>query len=307
MRSSLGALLIKAGIASEQDVRDATDEGQGTGERLGEWMIRKGLANDELIAKLLAEQWELPYASSDELEIDEVATLRISRRLARELAVHPIRYDGETLVMATADPHTDLFAEVAERIGEASYVVVSRSTLESFLGAPLKPTRDKAAVDGGWESGGSAETFDTGNGDRGIAADALEDPPRTARADEVADPAPEGGADVGSGSPVDTTLASIDTALQESERLRDTTGILNEALRVARNQIVEQQVALAAAEEARERDAEMILTLESAISEKNELFQALREQVATLTTTLDGEQAVQVDAAPEQSSIPNLG
>ena len=82
---------------------------------------------------------------------------------------------------------------------------------------------------------------------------------------------------------------------------------MNEALRVARNQIVEQQVALAAAEEARERDAEMILTLESAISEKNELFQALREQVATLTTTLDGEQAVQVDAAPEQSSIPNLG
>ncbi|HUZ81255.1 MAG TPA: hypothetical protein VMU73_03335 [Gaiellaceae bacterium] len=296
MRPSLGALLIKAGLASEQDVRDATDEGQATGERLGEWVIRKGLANDELIAKLLAEQWQLPYASSDELEIDEVATLRISRRLARELAVHPIRYDGETLVMATAEPHTDLFAEVAERIGEASYVVVSRSTLESLLGAPLKPTRDEAAVDGGWETGGSAETFDTGSGDRGIAADALEDPPLTARADEVADPVPESGADVGPGSPVDTTLASIDAALQESERLRDTTGMLNEALRVARNQIVEQQVALAAAEEAREREGEMTRTLESAISEKNELFQALREQVATLTTTLDGERAVQVDA-----------
>ena len=78
MRSSLGTLLIEAGVASKKDVKDALAEGQQTGERLGEVIIRKGLATDELIAKLLAEQWQLPYAEADEITVDEVAALRIS-------------------------------------------------------------------------------------------------------------------------------------------------------------------------------------------------------------------------------------
>ena len=142
MRSSLGTLLIEAGVASKKDIKDALAEGQQTGERLGEVVIRKGLATDELIAKLLAEQWQLPYAQADEITVDEVAALRISRADALDLGAQPIAYDGDTIVMAIAEPRSDLFEEVAKRIGEASYVVVSRSTMEQLLGAPLAPVAD---------------------------------------------------------------------------------------------------------------------------------------------------------------------
>ena len=90
MRSSLGTLLIEAGVASKKDIKDALAEGQQTGERLGEVVIRKGLATDELIAKLLAEQWQLPYAEADEITVDEVAALRISRSDALDLGAQPI-------------------------------------------------------------------------------------------------------------------------------------------------------------------------------------------------------------------------
>ena len=291
MRPSLGALLISSGIASEQDVLDATEEGKGTGERLGEWVIRKGLATDEVIAKVLAQQWELPYASWDDLEIDDVATHRISRVVARELAVQPIRYDGDTIVMAIAEPYAELFATVAKRIGEASYVVVSRSTLESLLGAPLNRVREEEAFDGGSEAGRAAETPENGNGYREIPADEPRDSPRTDGAMEIADPAGESGTDVGSGSPVDTALAAIDAAIEGSERLREATSMLGDTLRLTREQVVAQQGALAAAEEARERDGEVIGTLESAMAKKTELFEVLREQAATLTATLDAERA----------------
>ena len=135
MRASLGTLLIQAGVASEEDVRKALDEGQETGERLGEIVIRKRLPTDELIAQLLAEQWQLPYATAD--EVDDIAALRISHALALELAAQPIAYDGDKIVLAISEPRTELFSEVDQRVGDAGYVVVSRSTLESLLGGPL--------------------------------------------------------------------------------------------------------------------------------------------------------------------------
>src|SRR5215467_6179402 len=139
MRSSLGTLLIEAGVASKKDVKDALAEGQQTGERLGEVIIRKGLATDELIAKLLAEQWQLPYAEASEITVDEVAALRISRADALDLGAQPISYDGDTIIMAIAEPRSELFADVSQRVGDAAYVVVSRSTMEQLLGAPLAP------------------------------------------------------------------------------------------------------------------------------------------------------------------------
>jgi hypothetical protein len=100
-------------------------------------VIRKGLATDELIAQLLAEQWQLPYATADEVEVDDIAALRISHALALELAAQPIADDGDKVVLAISEPRTELFSEVAQRVGDGGYVVVSRSTLESLLGGPL--------------------------------------------------------------------------------------------------------------------------------------------------------------------------
>src|SRR5579871_1863274 len=46
-RPSFGALLVRAGIASDTDVKNALEEGLRSGERLGEVVIRKGWASEQ--------------------------------------------------------------------------------------------------------------------------------------------------------------------------------------------------------------------------------------------------------------------
>lgn len=289
MRSSLGTLLIEAGVASKKDVKDALAEGQQTGERLGEVIIRKGLATDELIAKLLAEQWQLPYAEGDEITVDEVAALRISRTDAQDLGAQPIAYDGDTIVMAIAEPRSDLFEEVAKRIGDASYVVVSRSTMEQLLGAPLAPVADDGSdYDGadfddpsaeqhevnGVEHVNHAEVEDSAwddNDDVAVEEESVEDERHEEVAHEI---------------DLDSGLASIDTALEEFDRLRGVTAGLGDALRTVRDQLVGQQTTVAELEAERERDRETIRRLEQELAGQDELFATLREQAAAFAATL---------------------
>jgi hypothetical protein len=286
MRASLGTLLIQAGVASDTDVKNAIEEGQQTGERLGEIVIRKGLATDELIAKLLAEQWELPYTTADQIEVDDVAALRISSTVARELAAKPIAYDGDKIVMAISEPRTELFAEVAKRVGEAVYVVVSRSTLESLLGGPFNEVYedepeeiDAGRVNGTVANASEAETEDDDS--EGEPEQVAPEPGTVGEGSSAVE-----GEDAGNDSGFETSLASIDTALEEFDRLRGVTAGLGDVLRVLREQLVRQQGTLATVQEARARDQETIQELEAALATRDELFETLRQQTSALSATL---------------------
>ena len=132
-RPSFAALLVEAGVASQEDVKAASAEGLVTGEKLGEVVVRKGWATEEVVAEVLAKQWELPYANADELMVDEQAASLIPLETARELQVLPVGFEGTAVVFAVAEPTSARFKEVEERYGEASYIVVARSALLSVL------------------------------------------------------------------------------------------------------------------------------------------------------------------------------
>ena len=286
MRSSLGTLLIQAGVASEQDVKNAVEEGQQTGERLGEIVIRKGFATDELIAQLLAEQWQLPYATADEIEIDDIAALRISHTLACELAAQPIAYDGDKIVLAISEPRNELFSEVAQKVGDAVYVVVSRSTLESLLGGPLNHVYrdDPEEDDVAHVNGTVAKESDDGTEGQARDGETDEVSVEPSTVDEGFSAAE--GEDAGNDGDFETSLASIDAALEDFDRLRDVTVGVGDAFKLLREQLVRQQSALATFQEARARDEEVIRELEAALSNRDELFETLRQQTSALSATL---------------------
>jgi hypothetical protein len=275
MRSSLGTLLIEAGVVSKKDIKDALAEGQQTGERLGEVIIRKGLATDELIAKLLAEQWRLPYARADEITVDDIAALRISRTDAQDLGAQPIGYDGDTIVMAIAEPRTDLFDDVAKRIGDAAYVVVSRSTMEHLLGAPLAPVADDGSDYDDPEDTDLSTELNEVNGveqsDGVDGVDVAEEPVGDDRQTEL-------------GREVD--LTSLDAALEQFDRLDGLTAELGATLRSARDQLVGQQAIVTELEAALERDRETIRRLEQELANQDELFATLREQAAAFAASV---------------------
>jgi hypothetical protein len=152
-RRPLGALLVEAGVASEAGVREALDEGNRTGERLGEVVLRRGWVSERKLTKLLAEQWGLRAPGPVKMQVDPAALARIDREVAAELGGVPFEFDADGLVVAVAEPKADRFEAFRALLGNVSFVVVAPSTLTELLdarAAMLGTTSSPAERVGAW-------------------------------------------------------------------------------------------------------------------------------------------------------------
>jgi type IV pilus assembly protein PilB len=133
---------MRDGLVSKEDLeavlRDQSDSRQQrlSGRRLGELLVARGLVTQAQVAKLVAEQYELPFVEIDVADLDlEVAGL-LSEEIARRFSAIPIsdRPDG-SLLLAIADPATVLFSEELRRVLGAPprFAVVSHETIEAAI------------------------------------------------------------------------------------------------------------------------------------------------------------------------------
>jgi hypothetical protein len=132
-RLPLGALLVKAGVASEADIRDALDEGNRKGEKLGQVVIRRGWLSERKLAKILADQWGVKAPDPAKLKTDPVAMARLDAGLAQELGGLPVAFDEDGLVVAVAEPRSDRFDSLRALLGNVSFVVVPSATLDEMM------------------------------------------------------------------------------------------------------------------------------------------------------------------------------
>ena len=79
-RVPLGRLLVDAGFLTRQQLDDCLFEGSKTGERIGEVVVRRGLASEDDVARLLAEQWGLDYVERSAIWFDGNALARFRKR-----------------------------------------------------------------------------------------------------------------------------------------------------------------------------------------------------------------------------------
>ncbi len=258
-RPPLRVLLVRAGVASKRDVKKAVAEARKSGERLIDVVVRKGWGTDELIAQLLAERWRLPFANAGELSLDPAAIALIPHEECRGLDALPVGFAGRRPLVAIADPRRQRFAAVRERIGDASYLVVARSVLDSLLSGPLPA--------------GEALTTET-------VAEQPVDAGEPSSFDDAR-------ASVGHGTIADATLESLEIV---ADGLQDVFGqvvAMGKSLALAREQLHEQEAELEAAEAAREQDGETISRLESELSHQRDRLEAMSDQVARLKKTVD--------------------
>jgi hypothetical protein len=134
-RLPLGALLVKAGVASEADIQDALDEGNRKGEKLGEVALRRGWVSERKLAKLLADQWGLKAPDPAKLKADPAALARMEAGVAAELGGVPVCFDVDGLVVAVAEPRGDRFDSLRALLGNVTFVVVPPETLDELLDA----------------------------------------------------------------------------------------------------------------------------------------------------------------------------
>ncbi len=101
----LGALALEKGWIAQEQLDAAVEAQKKTGGLLGRLLIEQGALDDDRLARLLAEQAELPFLETLDAPDDDP---RLSTSLLRLDAVQfssvPYQRDGETLVVATSDP-----------------------------------------------------------------------------------------------------------------------------------------------------------------------------------------------------------
>ena len=102
-RKRLGELLIDAGVISGEELREALVESP-PGERLGQTLIRLGMADELEIAHALASQLGLEVIDLTGVTPHPLAVDRIPSRLAERHQLVPISLDDGVLTIAMADP-----------------------------------------------------------------------------------------------------------------------------------------------------------------------------------------------------------
>jgi hypothetical protein len=134
LRPSLASLMVEEGVATSEQLEQAAAEGQQTGERLGEVVLRHGWINEAGLAGLVARQWDLSFVALSMISVDDNARSLLSREVCARLGACPVHFDDGVPVLAVADPNEDRFTAVREALGtHCSFFVTTGSALAGLI------------------------------------------------------------------------------------------------------------------------------------------------------------------------------
>ena len=129
---ALGVLLLRDGLVTKDDLNAILDgqrdsrQQRITGTRLGEILVERGVVNALQVARLLAEQYELPFMELEPSAVDTRVARAFTLEQSSRFAAVPIgmRPDG-SYDIAIADPSTVVFSdEVRALLGSVPHFVV---------------------------------------------------------------------------------------------------------------------------------------------------------------------------------------
>ena len=147
-RKLLGELLVDAGVIDVAGMARAVGEQAQTKERLGEVLLRLGMASPKDIGRALARQFALPYVDLDDVLPQEVALLAVPERLARQFQALPLRLEGGKLTVGMVDP-LDVLAidDLRRHTGyDIDLAVITREHFQRALNAYPSPGESVAAL-----------------------------------------------------------------------------------------------------------------------------------------------------------------
>ncbi len=103
-RVLLGQVLLEADTITQTQLERVLEEQGTTGDRLGDILLRNGLATQEAIAAAVARQLSIGFIRLQDTVLDEQVLLQIPEHLARRHRVIPIRQDRDSLLLGMVDP-----------------------------------------------------------------------------------------------------------------------------------------------------------------------------------------------------------
>jgi type IV pilus assembly protein PilB len=149
---SLGALLLREGLVSTEQLEWALAERESTGHRVGEILVAQGWVHPAAVARLLAEQHGLEYLDVSTVDIEAAACSLLSESYARRYFALPVRFLAEDLIqVAVVDP-TNVGASDDLRLAiglNVRFVITTADELTVAIDRAYRSVLDFTLDDGG--------------------------------------------------------------------------------------------------------------------------------------------------------------
>ena len=101
-RPALGTMLTDRSFITKEQLAEALSEGEATGERLGEVIVRRGWISEHDLAQVLADQWQLGFVDRASIWFDGQALGRMTKEDAQRLEALPTSVRDGRIVVAVA-------------------------------------------------------------------------------------------------------------------------------------------------------------------------------------------------------------
>jgi type IV pilus assembly protein PilB len=134
-RTRLGAILVEAGMLSEDNLKAALKIQKETRNRLGEILVDNGLIEEENLVNVLSKQMGFPHVELNKIIINPKTAGLIKESLARKHVLIPIKIENGRLVVAMADP-LNVYAvddiRIATGYGVIPYIAGKKEILKAI-------------------------------------------------------------------------------------------------------------------------------------------------------------------------------
>jgi type II secretory ATPase GspE/PulE/Tfp pilus assembly ATPase PilB-like protein len=138
---ALGVLLIRDGLLSPAELDEIlaaqdSDEGRVSNRRLGELLVDRGLVTSGQVARLVAEQHELPFIDLDDPDAIVRMATALSEDLAREHSALPIRRfpDGSLLVVVADPTRPGIFEDIRRALAVPTrFAVAAPEAIDALI------------------------------------------------------------------------------------------------------------------------------------------------------------------------------
>ena len=104
MAYKLGELLLKEGLISDSQLKDALNFQKQKGGRLGSILINLNMVTEEDIAETLSKQQRIPAINLSHFEIDRSVLEIVNEQNCRRTLILPVSKIGDTLTLAMVEP-----------------------------------------------------------------------------------------------------------------------------------------------------------------------------------------------------------
>lgn len=112
-RTPLGQRLVAKGLITDEQLQQAITS--PVRRRLGRELLLRGWLNSEQLVATLAEQLDLPWAPLNPFKLDPQLIAKLPRKLATHYGVLPVDEDGDTLILASESPVSQVSLGVISR------------------------------------------------------------------------------------------------------------------------------------------------------------------------------------------------